>query len=158
MLTPDQIDNIRPKLISIQIISAVLIVGALVFTAMICAIVDWDNLNERLKMLSMIGAVSGILMLGMSFVVPKVFSSGEGGLRSDNSDQSEVVKTTLHSLMVENLIRYALIEAALFLNLMVFLIEPHRAALLIVGIGVLTMLICFPRQSKMIAEIENRLA
>lgn len=157
MLTPEQTNNVRPKLVSIQIIAAAMIVGALVFTAVICTLVDWANLNKHLKMLSLIGTVSGILMLGLSFVAPRVFASGYEVSLPTDSDQSTAIKAILDTLVAENLIRFALIEAALFLNLMVFMIEPHRAGLVIVGIGVSLMLIYFPRQSKMISVIADRL-
>jgi hypothetical protein len=157
MLTPEQITDIRPKLVVIQIIATALIIGVIVFAAVIFAIVDWGNLNARLKMLSLIGTVTGIFMFGLSIVAPKVFASGNDVAPPADSDQSDAIKSILDSLMAENVIRFALIEAAIFLNLMVFMIEPHRAALVVVGIGILLMLICFPRQSRMITTIENRL-
>ena len=157
MLTPEQIADIRPKLVLIQTIAAALIIGVVVFAAVIFAIVDWGNLNDRLKMLSLIGAVTGIFMFGLSIVAPKIFASGRDAAPPADSDQSNAIKPILESLMAENLIRFALIEAAIFLNLMVFMIESHRAALVVVGIGILLMLICFPRQSKMITTIEDRM-
>lgn len=157
MLTQEQIADIRPKLVSIQIIAAALMIGSVIFTGVICAIADWDNLNEPLKMLSLIGTVSGVFMFGLSLVAPKFFSSGNDNAHSVDSDQSVTIKTVLDSMMTENLIRFVLIEAAIFLNLMLFLIENHRAALVVAGVGLMLMLICFPRQSKMIHVMEERL-
>ena len=155
MLTPEQIKNIRPKLVAIQFIAAALIVGVVVFAGVMSAIVDWDNINDRFKMLSLIATASGIFMFTLSIVAPKVFASGNEVV---DSDPSTAILAIINTLMVENLIRFALIEAAVFLNLMVFMIEPHRGSLIVVGVGILLMLICFPRQSKMIAVIEDRLS
>jgi uncharacterized membrane protein len=157
MLTPEQTENIRPKLAVIQMIAAALIVGVIVFAGVIFAIVDWENLNERIKMLSLFGAATGILMFGFSIVAPRVFASSHHVALPAKPDQSEAIKPVLDSLMAEHIIRFALIEAAIILNLMVFMIEPHRAALVVVGIGILLMLIFFPRQSNMITTLEDRL-
>ncbi len=157
MLTPEQITAIQPKLVVIQLIAAALITGVLVFAGVICAVADWGGLNDRLKMLSLIGAVSGVFMFVLSVVAPKVFASGQAESGPAASDQPDVIKTHLNSLLTETLIRFALIEAAIFLNSMVFMIESHRVSLVVVGIGILVMLFCFPRRSNMIAVIEDRL-
>lgn len=157
MLTPEQTTALRPKLFSIQLVAGALIAGAILFAAVIAAITDWNNFNDRFKLLSLIGTVSGILVLGLSLIVPKVFASGDSDTLKPASNAQSAINDMIGSLTVETLIRFALIESAIMLNLMVVMIEPHRASLVIVGIGVLMMLIWFPRQSKMIATIEDRL-
>ena len=107
MLTPEQTRDIRPKMVVIQMIAAALIVGVIVFAAVIFAIVDWENLNEHLKMLSLIGTTTGILMFGFSIVAPKVVASSQN---VSSPDQSDPIKPVLDSLMAEHIIRFALIE------------------------------------------------
>lgn len=158
MLTPEQINAIRPKLFTIQLVAATLFVSVVLFAVVISMITDWENLNDRFKMLSLIGTASGTLVLGLSMIVPRVFASGEPETHLPKSDDpQQSISSILTSLTVETLIRFALIEAAIFLNLVVMMIEPQRASLVIVGIGVLMMLIWFPRKSKMIAVIDDRL-
>lgn len=159
MLTPDQIEkHVRPKLAIMQLISAAMLVGVLAFLGVICTIVDWTNLNQQFKMLSLIGTVTGILILCLSIAAPRVLTPTQGVVRSTDSEPVEMINGILNSLISANLIRFVLIEAALFLNLMVFMIEPHRSALIIVGVGILLMLICFPRKSNWMATLENRIA
>lgn len=153
MLSPEQVRSLRAKLISIQIISGALIAGVLVFVAITCLITDWEELSDQLKMLTLIGAMTGVVMFALSIVAPGMFA---GGPAHSEKDETKALQVIVNSLMTENLIRFVLIEAAIFLNLMVFFIEPHRATLIVVAIGILLMLVCFPRQSKLISKIESR--
>jgi hypothetical protein len=145
-------------MLSTQIVAGALLVGVLILTGIIFLIVDSERLGNPLKMLTLIASVTAAAMFGLSVVAPGMFASGTpASVETDESDRQAAIKTAANAIFVETLIRFFLIEAAIFLNLMVFFIEPHYASLVVVGIGVLLMLIFFPRQSKMAAAVEDQL-
>jgi hypothetical protein len=145
-------------MLSTQIVAGALLVGVLILTGIIFLIVDSERLGNPLKMLTLIASVTAAAMFGLSVVAPGMFASGTpASVENDESDRQAAIKTAANAIFVETLIRFFLIEAAIFLNLMVFFIEPHYASLVVVGIGVLLMLIFFPRQSKMAAAVEDQL-
>ncbi len=158
MLNDDQMTILRPRMLSTQIVAGALLVGVLILTGIIFLIVDSERLGNPLKMLTLIASVTAAAMFGLSVVAPGMFASGTpASVETDESDRQAAIKTAANAIFVETLIRFFLIEAAIFLNLMVFFIEPHYASLVVVGIGVLLMLIFFPRQSKMAAAVEDQL-
>ena len=157
MLNQEQIDRIQPKLVLVQAVAAALILGALGFAAMISVIVDWENLNDQTKMLTMIAGATGVFIFVMSIFVPKIFANKPTAAAAVNSPiEDKDIDAALPMMMTETLIRYALIEGGIFLNAMVMIIEPHLASLIVAGTGLLLMLVLFPLQSKMIATTERR--
>ncbi len=157
MVSDEQLALMRPKLATARIIAAALIVGVLIFTGLLFVIVDWEKLGEPLKLLTLIGAVTGVALFAMSIFAPGLFAGGATIGTKDATDSEKEVKSLANSFVVETLIRYFLIEGAIFLNLMVFMLEPHKASLIVVAIGVLLMLVSYPRQSALIARVENHL-
>jgi len=157
MLTDEQVQQIRPRLLTIQAVAAALIVGDLMFAGAISVVVDWENVAERVKMLTLIGMIAGVFIYALSIVVPKVFASGTNLRPPTKVVDQEEIASTANTMMTEVLIRFALINGAIFLNLMVFLIEIHIASLVVAAIGLLLMVALFPRQSNMISTIGDRL-
>ena len=157
MLSNEQIQQLRPKLLSIQVISGFLMLGVLAFAGLMVMIVDWDDLNDRVKMLTLIAAATGVLILVLSIFIPNAFSSDVRPSGDSESDQSTAATAIANMLVTENLIRFALLESAIFLNLVVFFLEPHLVSLAVAGFGLLLMLAFFPRQSRMISVIEERI-
>lgn len=159
MLDQAQITRIKPKLMLIQVVALALILGAMAFAAVSSVIVDWENRNDQIKMLTLFAMTSGLFIFAMSIFIPKFFATnhtaGQHSTRESVSDKS--VDAIVPMLMTETVIRYALIEGGVFLNLMVLIIEPHLATAVVAGIGLVLMLAMFPRQSKLISILEFRL-
>lgn len=157
MLDQEQIKRIQPKLLFIQVIAGALILGALSFAAAMIVIVDWENLNDAVKMLTLFAGATGLFIFVMSIFVPMIFTSHPQATQAtDGARENSAIDAAVTTLVTESLIRYALLEGGIFLNLMVLIIEPHLASLVVAGIGLLFMLALFPRQSKLISTIENR--
>lgn len=168
MLSNDQLQPLLLRIRMSQLIAALLIVGAIVFIGLISFIADWENMNERAKMLNLFAGATGIFVLMLSLFVPKMFfavphlrpqkkSNGD----SPNAPQPPVdpalVNEFSQSLMSENILRYALIDGAIFLNLVVFTIEPHISSFIVAGIGIALMILLFPRKAKMVASLQRLL-
>ena len=158
MLSDDQKAILRPRMLSTQIVAGALLLGVLVLSGIIFLMVDSERLGNPLRMLTLIASVTAAAMFGLSVVAPGMFASGTPAANdNDGSGNEAAIKTAANAIFVETLIRFFLIEAAIFLNLMVFFIEPHYASLVVSGIGVLLMLVFFPRQSKMAAAVEDQI-
>jgi len=157
MLDSEQVQQIQPKLVLIQVVAGALIMGAVAFAAAMSVIVDWENLNDQANMLTMFAGASGLFIFMMSIFVPLMFAGKSNVSNASSSPVEEPgIAAAIPMLMTETLIRYALIEGGVFLNLMVLIIEPHLASLVVAGIGLLLMLVLFPRRSKMMSTIEDR--
>ncbi len=157
MLAPEQIRRIQPKLLTVQALAGALILGAIVFAAVMSLMVDWENLNDQVKMLTLMASVSGLFLFVISVFVPIVFGGSSNGFQKLNEPlKDSQIDAVVSMLITETLIRYALIEGGVMLNLMVLIIDPHLVLIVVAGIGLLLMLASFPRQSKMISTIEQR--
>jgi len=86
-------------------------------------------------------------------VFPLVFA---GELATGDSEE-EKLKSAAQAVSVEYLVRFALVEAALFTNLLVLMLDLHTVTLGIVGLAILTFLFLFPIQSRFIGSVEKRL-
>jgi len=159
MLTSEQLAVTRPRLVSTQIIAGALLVGVLLFATITFLMIDTDRLGNPLRMLTLFATVTSAAMFGLAVIAPGMFASGVQRPNPDSTDEEKqkAIATASNAIFVETLIRFCLIEAAIFLSLMVFFIEPHYATLVVVGIGVLLMLFFFPRQSKMVSKIEDQI-
>jgi hypothetical protein len=157
MLTPEQVQRIQPKLTLVQIVAGALIFGALAFAAGMSLMVDWGNLNDELKMLTMMASGSSLLLFVMSIFVPVIFAGNSSEFDNSGTPPDDAsVDRAVPMLISETLIRYSLIEGGVFLNLTILIIEPHVALIVVTAIGLLVMLALFPRRSKMISTIEKR--
>jgi len=153
MLSDEQTKRVGSKLFLVQIAAAAMMFSIVILVPVMCMIAQWETLTGTAKLLTMIASLAAICMYLMSAFVPKIFSTQPPAGLSDDA----AVDSVLGMLSTETLIRFALIEGAAFMNLLVFMVEPHMASLIAAGIGFLMMLIFFPRKSKMISAIEASL-
>ena len=153
MLSEEQRTKLRPRVASLQSIAGAMLAGAILAAVVIGTIADWDELGDPLSMLPLIGAVFGMLMVGSGIVFPLVFA---GELATGDSEE-EKLKSAAQAVSVEYLVRFALVEAALFTNLLVLMLDLHTVTLGIVGLAILTFLFLFPIQSRFIGSVEKRL-
>lgn len=157
MLDSEQIKRIQPKLKTVQIIAAALIGGAFTFTVAMSLLVDWEHLNSEAKMLTMMGAGTGLLVFVLSIFAPRVFSGQSAKQKADTSSAGDsAVDAAVPMMMTETLIRYTLLESGIFLNLMVMILEPHVASISVAGMGLFLMLALFPTSSRLLSGVEDR--
>ena len=163
MLASEQITRITPKLRVIQLTSAAILVGAVVFACMVMAIVDWDAITGNIKMMTLIGAVTGLCCFGLAFIAPRLANSSTthvaAQLLTKNAraeiDDAKIIDAQLENFSSASVMFAAIVEAAVFLNLITFLLEQSTAALVIVGIGFVLLIFNFPLRSRMIGKLET---
>ena len=153
MLSEEQKTRLRPRVISLQSTAGAMIVASALAASVIAAIANWDELGDRLSMLPLIGAIFGLMMIGSGITFPLVFA----GEFATGDSEEERVKSAVQSVSVEYLIRFALVQAALFTNLLVLMLDLHTVTLGIVGFEMATLLFLFPFQSRFVGSVEKRL-
>ena len=153
MLSEEQTTRLRPQIISLQSIAGAMIVASTLAASVIAMIANWDEIGDPLSMLPLIGAVFGLLMIGSGIVFPLVFA---GEFAAGESEEKQI-KSAVHSVSVEYLVRFSLVEAALFTNLLVLMLDLHTVTLGIVGFAMVTFLFLFPFQSKFVRSAEKRI-
>jgi hypothetical protein len=144
----------------IQVVAGALLLGVLILSGVIfVALVDLNDLNPAVKMLTLIGAVAGVSLYCVSLVLPKLFSAAVNKSGSDSETvQRNAVTSIMRSLTTENIARLALIEGGVFLNAVVMILEPHKVTIGILIAGIVLMLLLFPRRGKLISTLEDRLS
>ncbi|MFK7767864.1 MAG: hypothetical protein AB8B55_11635 [Mariniblastus sp.] len=163
MLSQELQQHVAPRIRVMQAIVAAIIMGAIMFCVCIGFIANWENYGEPMRLLTLIGGFAGVCIYILSFVLPFMFSKvptsneveAKGG---DPGKQSEtIINLILNMVTAEIVVRAALIDGAIFLNLVVFLLDPHIVSLVIAGIGILLLLFLLPRSSKIVSVVEDRL-
>ena len=153
MLSEEQRTRLRPRLVALQSTAGAMIVASTLAGTVIATIASWDELGDRLSMLPLIGAIFGILMIGSAIVFPLVFA----GESTTGASEEGKIKSAVQSITVEYLVRFALVQAAFFTNLIVLMLDLHTVTLGIVGLAIITFLFLFPFQSRFIGAVEKRL-
>lgn len=158
MLTKDQKQQAAPKFLLTQIVAVALMLGVFGLIAVICfVLVDFDNLNPRIKMLTLIGFVAGMLLYGVSIVVPRIFATDLPAKTDDESGERKAITSIVNAMLTEKIAQVAVVEGGIFLNAIVFMLEPHVSSLVVIGIGIVLMFAYFPRRSRQMAVLEERL-
>lgn len=137
-LSNEQIDRIAGPSRNLKIICGALLGGVVMFGVIICTIVDFPNLNTDLVMLVAMAAGFGMVMYMMSFVMFKMLSGQTQAKSGDLLSHFGVLQSAW-------IVRFAMVEGACFLNLIVTMLHNSLITLCVALVGILVMLIGFPR-------------
>lgn len=152
MLSPEQKSEVLPKLITILIIHCALVMGVVMFAVVMSFITDWSKLSNEAGMLSLMAAITGLMTYGMSFIVPKLLRASPATIAAnlvkrkqtkDVADQA-ILEALVNNHMSSRIVAAALLEGGLFLNLIMFLIEPNTVLIAMVIIGLALLLLRTP--------------
>ncbi|MEL7497897.1 MAG: hypothetical protein AAFN77_09825 [Planctomycetota bacterium] len=163
MLNEQQWSKVSTRLTVIQIVALAMIMGSVFFAGLIASMADWSFIGEPIKMLNVIGAGTALLIYGISFAAPMIFPSIPkeipklGGDEPSDQLKDKAVAGILALISIETVIKYALIQGGIFLNAMVFMLEPRWVTLIIVALGGLLMLLRFPLKFRLRGNIDQRI-
>ena len=101
---------------TLKIICGVMMMGLVFFGVILCTIIDFQNLNTDLVMLVAMASGFGMVMYMMSFVMFKVLTRQTEAKSADPLSHFSVLQTAW-------IVRFAMIEGACFLNLIVTLLQ-----------------------------------
>jgi hypothetical protein len=146
--------SIGPRVLTMQIIAAGLILGVLLFAGITLALGAWHE-PEQEGLVKYVG-------LGLIAVELLPFLMVPSFVTAENLSQTYAARTSKPSrvdllLMVcqtRMIIRFALVEGAAFLNLIAFMTEHAKWSLGVAGGLVLVMLAMFPTRTKVAHWIE----
>lgn len=161
MLTEQQRSEVRPRLFALQIIAISMIFGAIVFAGMVASMADWSLIYEPIKMLNTIGIGTAVVMFIIAFLAPSMIppvpvNVGKAPVDPDPAQDAKAIKGIIASLSTETVIRFAILEGAIFLNVMVFMLEPRVATIVVIGIAVFLMLASMPFPFRSMTKLNHR--
>jgi uncharacterized membrane protein len=149
-LSDEQLIPLSKPMRNLKIICGALLAGICMMGLFLGTQLDFANLSSSLSMLVALAAASAAVMFSTSFVAFKVLSAQTDA----RSDTPEAHFQVLQSAWI---VRFAIIEGACFMNLIVTLLENSLITLFVALVGVLIMVIGFPRSIKVEELLEDRL-
>ncbi len=153
MLSAEQNSRIAPKLRYVQIAAVAMLTIIGILIPVMCQIANWQFLTQSPKMLTWIAGFASLMMFSMAFAVPRIFSGRPSkGLKGDAA-----LDSALGMFTTETFIQLALLLGAALVNLVVYSVEHHVTSLVLVGIAISIMLMCFPRTSKASSAIAGKI-
>ncbi len=151
---PEMITRLQPSVKAMQVITMALMMAPVLFIAVIFAAIDTDNLHSEPKMLILLAAATGVISYILSFFFGPAFRKSVNA--SDPVEYTDV-KTLLTGLQTSHVIRCAMIEAGIYLNLVVLLLDHGWVNLYIAGFGMVLLTLLFPTKGRTVRGIEKGL-
>lgn len=167
-LTENQARRIASKIRVAQLVWVALVFGVLVFAGMLAMIANWEEASSSVKMMTLMGAATGVALCLFSFLVPFFFSSsvmerGQIAGRHESPvtdaepiENDKVVDSAFQLYLTSQVAAWAMVEAAIFLNLMVFMIESGYVSVSVAGLGLVVLLASFPFGFRVLKKVASR--
>jgi Mn2+/Fe2+ NRAMP family transporter len=152
MPTPEILEPLRLPIRNLKIICGTLIAVVSISAALVLVVVGIDNLHARLPLLVALAAGSGITAYIVSQIAFQILAqhTSEGARKKSSAENN------LRLLQTAWIVRYGLVVAICFLNLIVTMLEKSVITMFVAVLGILIMLITFPRTEKVLKLLESR--
>ena len=137
----------------LQAVTTVMAAGAVIGAIVIIGLVP-EALNSEPKMLVLLGAFTACISYGLSFVVAAIFKQP---IPADDVPTEEQVSKASQQVLNSHIIRSTIIEAGIFLNLMVLLLERNFISVAVIGLGFLLLCILFTTHGGLVGKVSQRL-
>jgi len=158
MLSQEQIEKLAPRVKVFQIICGSMIAGVLTMTLLMFVMKGEPKFNQSLGIIPLIGIAMALTCFVVSFVAPRIVqNSMVGEMSKDAADKSSEDGTMLKmfgAIQSSRIIKFALIEGALFTNVIFWYLEGSVFNLAAVGFGLLLMVFAFPTVNKCVSKLE----
>ena len=163
-MKPQESETLEPRIRILQIICLAMIMGVIVFL-LLMLVLKIGEINSGLSLLTLLGIGFAIPAFLASIIVPKIVAGSgiknaankldEAGQKAESEDG---LKSVFEVFQAANIIRFALLEGAMFFNAMLFFLRGSVASLIVVGVGLAIMIMFFPRRDAATAWVEERVA
>ena len=150
----DMIPRIQPSVRTMQVITMALVMGPILFIAVILAAINTASLHSEPKMLILLAAATGVVNYLLSFFFGPAFRKSVNA--SDPVEYSDV-KTLLAGIQTSHIIQSAMLEGGIYLNLVVLLLDHGWMNLYVAGIGMVLLMFLFPTEGRLVRQIEKGL-
>lgn len=167
-LNNEQAKKLQPLLKVLWIICFALIAGLLTFTGIACAITKWEQANSNLDLLAIMGLGGMLMAMVAAFVVPSLVRApgAEDSLKrmedaplfkQFKSTEDRQIASFFERYQTRTIVKYSILEAAGFFNVMLFFVEANLLNLVAVAVLITIMVISIPRENSVLSWIESRL-
>jgi len=137
----------------LQAVTASMAAAAILGSIVIIGLVP-EALNNDPNMLVMLAAFTALVSYGLSFVVASIFNQP---VAADEVPSEAQIKKAAQQIANSHVIRSAIIEGGIFLNLMVLLLERNFISVAVIALGFLLLCVLFPTHSRFTNAISRRL-
>ena len=138
----------------IQAVTTVMAAGAVIGAIVIIGLVP-EALNSNPKMLVMLGAFTACISYGLSFLVASIFKQP---VTADEEPTEAQVSKAAQQILNSHIIRSTIIEAGIFLNLMVLLLERNYISIAVIVLGFLLLCVLFTTHAGLVGKVSRRLS
>ncbi|MEM7455027.1 MAG: hypothetical protein AAF456_11815 [Planctomycetota bacterium] len=141
---------------TIQIICAALVIGVVMFMG-VAFFVSSAERGWHTDMLVLFMAATASCYL-LSFVVPSiVLNSGKAKIEACKTDE-DALKESFSIYQTSVIVGYALIEGAIFGNLVAFFVTGSLVSVAVAGVGLVLMIARFPLPGRILFAVEELVA
>ena len=145
--------GVPAKIKSIQIICVALIMGVLMFLAVTFVVANNEKgWHTDLMVLVMATLASCYLV---SFVVPTILLNAAKSRIANCKTDEEAVNESLAAFQTATIVGYALIEGAVFANLVAFMLTGSLISVAVAGVGIVLMIARFPFPGRIAYVVEE---
>ena len=137
----------------LQAVSASMAAATLIGSIVIIGVLP-EALDSKPNMLVLLAAFTAMISYGLSFVVAAVFNTP---VAADEVPTDDQVKKAAGQIASSHVIRSAIIEGGVFLNLMVLLLERNFISVAVIALGFLLLCVLFPTHGRFANAISRRL-
>lgn len=164
-------ESLRRTTKVLQAVTATMSMGAVIGLIVVVGSVP-EALNNDPNMLVILGAFTGMVSYGLSYVVASILnqSVSTGANGNPNSPQNKFYdpahdpasdpqfERISSKIANSHIIRSAIIEGAVFLNLMVLLLERNYISVTVILLGVMLLAVLMPTYGRLLKKVEKQLA
>ena len=144
ILKREQMDAIKPAINSVRFICLALIGGVTIAAIILSAITDWQQINTDFEPLAIFGLAIGFSCLASAFTIPNILFAGSSGIEDKDTDDVKLKKLS-GVFQTKTIVRYAMLEGAAFLNLVLFFVSHNILLLGFVALALAAMVVAFPK-------------
>jgi hypothetical protein len=142
---------------TLQIISAALIMGVVMFAIVTLVISDWEKASASLTPLGILALAIPLVSGGMSLVLPGVIfkqAASSYAQKNPKPEMASLLRASGEAATTQTIIGMALREGGAILGVIVWMIESNVLGLIGAFIGLGLMILTFPTLGK----VEQKLA
>lgn len=145
---------VKPVVKVLQIITLALAMGAFLFGVIVIGVAGTHGLHTGPKMLILMAAGTGMFLYLLSFPLSAAFANRVNA--SDPPDEADVRKI-MAGLQTSHIIKSAMIEGGVYLNLIVLLLDHGLFNLWVAGLGIVLLVLQFPTLGRFVGRVEKGL-
>ena len=163
MLNNRQIEALQPRHQPFFIICLAMPIGAIAMTLALFVIKDPPKFTKVLDVMTIVGLFMALPSYLASFIAPRIMQSTAITEIASNAksrkelEGSHVALNLFGALQNSQVIRVALIEGAVFANILMWYVSGSVYNVITAAVGIMLLLLAIPGESSTLSKIEDML-